>query len=263
VSESPAGREPQLRLVDGSLVWTWITSSDRTIPLIAGGAPDEEESAPPDPASGGEETSATPPVEEGDPSEGEPPKPDPESEGQQTFDRQYVQTLRGEAADWRTKFRDEAKQREEMAERLKALEDAGKSDIEKLTSRAEVAEAAAEAATKRAQAVATSASVKIQAVDLKIIDPEVATTLVLPKLEYNDAGEPINVRTALEELVVEKPYLVGTGEPPKVTAPDPGSTSTGRNGQKPLTLEQVKRMKPEEINRRWDEVQVLLKSQGT
>lgn len=72
-----------------------------------------------------------------------PVEPAPEP---QTFDAEYVRKLRDEAA----KYRVEARENAAAAERLKEIEDANKSEIQKATERAEAAEALVAEATLKA-----------------------------------------------------------------------------------------------------------------
>lgn len=66
----------------------------------------------------------------------EAPKPAGEEQQPEKYDREYVERLRRETA----KFRSEAKANAEAAKRLAELEDAQKTDAEKLTGRVEAAE---------------------------------------------------------------------------------------------------------------------------
>lgn len=69
--------------------------------------------------------------------EGQEPEPSPE-----TFDREYVEKLRKEAATYRTKL----KELEPIAQKAKELEDAQKSEAEKMTERLTTAERRAQEA---------------------------------------------------------------------------------------------------------------------
>ena len=68
----------------------------------------------------------------------------------------------------------------------------------------------------------------------------------------DDDGEPAGVDAAVEQVLSRYPNL----------RPAAGVNMASTNPQrKPaLTLEEVKRMSPDEINRRWDEVQLALKT---
>lgn len=80
----------------------------------------------------------------------------------QTFDREYVQTLRGEAAKHRTKVSD-------LERQLKEFQDRDKTDAEKLAERAEAAE---RAAAENAQKL-----LRFEVAAEKGLDPKVAALL--------------------------------------------------------------------------------------
>lgn len=84
----------------------------RPLPPLAGGSPELD-----------------PPAE---PPAGDPPSDPPKTEDEpKTFDAEYVQGLRAQAASYRTK----AKRAEELEQQLQEIEDAKKSDLEKAQAR--------------------------------------------------------------------------------------------------------------------------------
>jgi len=93
--------------------------------------------------------------------------------------------------------------------------------------------------------------VMLAASRMKIVDPEAAYRLLdLSQIEFAEDGTPKNLDQALKDLIKAKPYLVGPAAPGSPTNPERPHTS--------LTLDEIKRMSPEEINRRWAEVQLVL-----
>lgn len=119
--------------------------------------------------------------------------------------------------------------------------------------KAQVAEHEKERETWAAQRREQALQIAVQqaATRLGIVDPEAALLLVRAKIEFDGNGTPQGVDAALTELLAAKPYLragqgVGTTNPPR-----------GAGGSA-LTREDIAKMGPEEINRRWDEVSAAL-----
>lgn len=107
------------------------------------------------------------------------------------------------------------------------------------------------AAEARATANLIKSSVVAAAARLDFNDPADAYRLLdLQALEVTDDGVVKGLEQALQKLLADKPYLrkqAGT----KTSATNPAGAST-------LTLEQIKRMSPAEINARWDDVQKVI-----
>lgn len=163
----------------------------------------------------------------------------PQPEPVETFDREYVEKLRKENAAYRTR----AKEASEAAERIKLEAERAKLDeVERL--KAEKADA--EKAAQEARAEAARAR-HLMTLAGKVVDPEDALAIAERAGLVTDDG--VNV----DELLKAKPYLA----PPQAHGVNiPGA----RNAKKPtLTLEDINKMKPHEINERWDEVQAALK----
>jgi len=75
-------------------------------------------------------------------------------------------------------------------------------------------------------------------------------------IEYDTDGAPTNVEPLLRELLRAEPYLTAAHARPT------GSIDGGTRGSPGLSLEQIKRMTPEEHEKRRDEVMAFLASRG-
>lgn len=96
--------------------------------------------------------------------------------------------------------------------------------------------------TRRDLALATVAT-KHPGLDVELLGK-------LITVEFDDAGMPVNVEAAVNDALAKWPHL----KPVSGSGANP--TNPGRKPQ--LTMEDVKKMSPDEINRRWDEVQGVL-----
>lgn len=95
------------------------------------------------------------------------------------------------------------------AGRLKEIEDANLSEIEKAKKASADAEARAQAAEARAREITTRLEVERQARRLNIVDEDAAYRLLeAGAITYGDGGQPTNVEELLKELVKARPYLV-------------------------------------------------------
>jgi multidrug efflux pump subunit AcrA (membrane-fusion protein) len=80
------------------------------------------------------------------------------------------------------------------------------------------------------------------------IDPELAARLV--DVEFDEAGKPLNIEAALTAALTKYPHL----------RPAAGSNPANPGRVSKLSLEDVKKMSPAQINARWDEVQAAMKA---
>lgn len=158
-------------------------------------------------------TPPAPPVDAQQPPEGEP----------KTFDADYVRKLREEAARYRT----EAKANADAAKRLTEIEEAQKTEAQKLADRLAAAEA------------------KAQAAELKSLRAEIAATKGVPAALLAGNTE--------EELTASADALLAfRGEAPKLPAAPPasGQGNVGQpvnSGKTQLTRDDMKRMSADEI----------------
>jgi len=165
----------------------------------------------------------------------------PDGGNVEVFDAAYVKQLRDEAASWRRKVKDlEGKvtglETEKLteAERLKA---------EAVAAKAQAQEAQAALRRARAEAVISKAAAKHQ------VDADLLSKLVT--VEFGDDGQPAEIDAAVTALLKGHPYL-------QAGAVSLNPTNPQRKGA--LTLADVRRMTPEQINADWDAVQVALKA---
>ena len=158
-----------------------------------------------------------------------------------TFDEAYVKELRSEAA----KYRKEA---QDAKTKIAAFEQQQMSEAEKLQATAKAAQEAMQAAQaelRKARADAALARVAAK----EGVDPELLSKLVT--VEYDDAGAPVGLEAAAAAVLNKYPQLKPVATTATASATNPARTAK-------LTMEQVKKMSPAEINSRWDEVQALL-----
>lgn len=153
-----------------------------------------------------------------------------------TFDESYVKKLREEAAGWRTKA-------QEAAAKISDFEKAQMTEAERLKAEAQEAKAQAEAAKAQAKQALAQAEIAKHAAKAGL-DPTLAQRLV--DVQFDDAGQPTGVDEAINNLLQQYPML-------KAGSFEAGATNPGRQNR--LTLDDIKKMSPDEINRRWDEVQ--------
>ena len=167
-----------------------------------------------------------------------------EPEAEKQFDAAYVQKLRSEAAKYRKRLR-------ELEEALKAKEEAEMSEQERLQKRLAELEKERDTLAARAREQAVRFEVAATAQRLGIQSADAAWRLLdTERLAFDDEGKPTNLEALLRETVQKYPFLVGTAQA--------SATNPARGQSSRLTLEDIKRMSPEEINRRWDEVRAVL-----
>ena len=157
------------------------------------------------------------------------------------FDAEYVKGLRKEAATYRTQYK-------EASAKLATYEAAQLSETERLQRQAQDAAAEAQAARdelKRARYDAALAGAAAKAG----VDPGLLTRLVEP--EYDAEGKPVNVGAAVAAVLEAYPQL-------KPQAQTGNATNPGRVAK--LTMDEIKKMTPEQVNARWDEVQAAMKA---
>jgi len=157
------------------------------------------------------------------------------------FSEEYVSALRSESAGYRTQLRGlEAAVRNLVG--LKPDEPINENVLGQFGQNQKQAVEKAQEAAKR---MLLKAEVRMQSIDLKIVDPDAAIALAdLSKVQVAEDGKVTGVKEALEALVKEKPYLVGKGSAGGVGSPgSPGGGSTG------LTPEEEGRRLAEERNK--------------
>lgn len=158
----------------------------------------------------------------------------------ETFSRDYVQTLRKEAAQYR-------KAAQDAAAKVASFEAQQMSEAEKLQAAAKSAQEQAQAARQELQQARAEVAIARAAASLGV-DPRKLARLVT--VEFDADGQPVNVDQAAAAVLNEWPEL-------KPVAATPGATNPSRK-PRTLTVDDIKRMTPAEINSRWDEVQQVL-----
>lgn len=170
-----------------------------------------------------------------------------QADAQRVFDAEYVGRLRAENAAHRTKLR-------ELEEKVKTFETERLSEAEKLQKRAEEAEKRAQEAERRVRERTIRAEVRLAAVAAGIVDPEAAYRLLdLDQVALNDDGEPTNIDKLVAQLLKDKPYLGGRS----AQSGPAGNPGSGRPAV--LTMDEIRRMTPEQINANWAAVQQAMR----
>jgi len=156
------------------------------------------------------------------------------------FDETYVKSLRKEAAQHRTEA-------QALKAKLAEYEQAQMTETERLRSQAEQAKAEAQAATERARKALADAAIS-RAAAQQGIDPTLLARLV--DVEFDGDGMPANVEASVNAVLKQYPQL----RPATAT----GVAATNPARVQKLTMDDIRRMTPDQINSRWDEVQLVM-----
>jgi hypothetical protein len=167
-----------------------------------------------------------------------------QQEEPKSFDADYVKKLRDEAASWRRKVKD-------LETKVTGFEQEKMSEAERLKAQADAAKAEAQAAQEALRKARAEAAISREAAKHGV-DADLLTRLVTP--EFDDDGNPAGIDAAINDLLTKHPYLKAG------SAVGLSATNPQRKGA--LTLEDIKRMTPEQINARWSEVEATLKASG-
>lgn len=146
----------------------------------------------------------------------------------------------------KSRFDEINKELKAVKARLSGFEQQQMSEAERLQATAKAAQEAAQAARTELQAARAEVAVARAAANLGVNPAKLAK---LVTVEFDADGQPAGVEAAAAAVLNEWPEL-------KPAAATPGATNPGR--QVKLTIEQVKKMSPDEINSRWDEVRAVL-----
>lgn len=156
------------------------------------------------------------------------------------FDETYVKSLRKEAAQHRTEA-------QALKAKLAEYEQAQMTETERLRSQAEQAKAEAQAATERARKAMADAAIS-RAAAQQGIDPALLARLV--DVEFDADGMPVNVDANVGAVLAKYPQL----KPATAT----GVAATNPARVQKLTMNDIRNMTPDQINARWDEVQIVM-----
>lgn len=167
----------------------------------------------------------------------------PKGDGQepQTFSADYVKELRAEAAKYR-------KAAQDAAAKVATFEQQQMSEAERLQATAKQAQEQAQAARQELQQARAEVAIARAAANLGV-DPRKLAKLIT--VEFDEAGQPVGVDQAAAAVLKEWPELKAQTGATTASATNPSRTHK-------LTLDEVKKMSPAEINSRWDEVQAVL-----
>lgn len=174
-----------------------------------------------------------------DPPPADPPAPEPTDEPSDTDaepdpddkGKPAEKDLSAEVAKWKAlarKHEGNAKTNAAAAKKLSEIEDANKTEAERLAAAKDAAEARAVAAINRAVA----AEIKVLASAAEFADPTDAEAAIKPAEFVDDKGEidVDGIKTRLAELLESKPHWRKQATPPtaaKTPKPDPGQGSRG------------------------------------
>lgn len=150
--------------------------------------------------------------------------------GEERFDAEYVRGLRREAAQYRTRLKELETQQQTEA-------DAKLSENDKLQKRLKELELASESQTRALRERTTEYEVKLAAARMGIVDPEAAWKLLdTSSLEFDAAGKPLNLETALKELTKNRQWLIA-----QRTAQNAGAGAGGQAGPKMSMNDAIRR----------------------
>lgn len=179
---------------------------DRPLPPIRGA----ESNPPGQPPAGAAAPPANPPAPAADPPKGD------------EHDPARAKALIDKLRPFEKAAKDLEKERDELAAKLKAHEDAKLSETEKLTKKVADLEASITERDTKHRALLIRAEVERQARTLGIVDEDAAYRLLdLDALAFGDDGAPTNVEKLLKALLEAKPYLKATDAPRPGVPPTP------------------------------------------
>lgn len=207
-------------------------------------APETQEPAP--------ETVETPQ----EPTPAQEPQPDTTTVEQDVFDREYVEKLRKEAADYRTKRKEEAERAAQLEAELTKYRDGlknlfGEGEAEKTPEdiiaslTAERDQAAQQLAQMRTDQALTAAATQAGA-DAELLTLVLKGKGALTDLDPNADDFTAQVAALVDAEVAANPKLKATPAVPQSSGSTPEDTTSPRTGQ--LTRADMANMSPREIN---------------
>ncbi len=168
---------------------------------------------------------------------------DTETPEPKTFDKDYVEQLRKEAAKHRVEKQQEAKKNEELLARIKSFEDAQLTDTERFQNEFAETRKKAETLESLVRESELKAQLAMASRDENISDVKAAVKLADRGLiEYGDDGSIANMSEVISSLRSEYPSLFN----PSFKAPNTGVTNPAKAASaKKYTREDLKSMSPE------------------
>ena len=172
----------------------------------------------------------------------------PGQEPAEKFDAEYIKSLRSENAKHRTELKD-------VKAQLEQFKQAQMSETEKAAARLQQLEAENAKLITAQRDNALRSAITTAAARLGVKHVDAALRLIdVGALDIADDGKVSGADAAMRDLVKQYPGLFGPG-------PDnAGNPDTGQRGG--LTLDEIKRMTPAEVQARMDEVRAVLVKQG-
>lgn len=170
-----------------------------------------------------------------------PPAPAPEpTPADEPFDKDRAMATITKLRDAEKAGKAAAKERDELASRLQAIEDAQKSEAQKAAERLAALEAKEQAWAAERQTYNLKLAIYAKQAELGIVDPDLALlALDRSTVEFDKQGEPTNVTEALNALLEQRPILKGKAQAPPAPRINPGA-GTQTDGPTPaLTAEEL------------------------
>lgn len=122
----------------------------------------------------------------------------------------HIKSLNAEAAGYRVERNELRKTVEELNARVKAYEDEGKSEVEKLANKVADYEAKLAEKDRVINETAKRSKIMIEVSKLPVVDPDAVYRL----LDVSAIENPADIKKAIGALLKEKPYLVKDSGPP-------------------------------------------------
>lgn len=182
----------------------------------------------------GTATATAPPAPPAPPN---PPAP-PSDEGEPFDEERAMATIRN-LREVEKQAKKDAKRLADLEAKLKGIEDADKTELEKAQAKVAELEQASQTAASERRDLVLRAAVNERAVALGIASPRLAlAALDRDAVTFDDAGQPTNLDEALTALLEREPVLKGAPQPPTSVSLNAGS---GSGGQRPpdLTAEEL------------------------
>jgi hypothetical protein len=154
--------------------------------------------------------------------EGQEPKPEgqgsenPPTGEPQTFTREYVEALRAENADWRTKYRETEAKAKEHESKLSEYEKAQMDDLERAQKEAEENKTRAEQLEANLRDERLRNAIVRFATEKNFHDPQDAVSLIdTSEIKFDDDGRPNeqSVKSKIDKLAESKKHLLKTHNP--------------------------------------------------
>lgn len=175
-----------------------------------------------------------------------PPQPDPDAPAEESDEgsiiegsETWVRRMRKENQRYRQQLRDaeaRLKSLEGVESKLKEIEDAEKSELEKLQEQVAAAEQEKVTALERANSQLVRAAVIAEAASQGAVDPDVIVALVdRGEIEVDESGEVAGHQEAVAQLLEAKPFLRKSGSPA-----GPGGGGIRESKDSSLSAEQVR-----------------------